>query len=115
MSGAVDDSADILARCATTTPIGSLRASMTYLVSGSTTEPSYDFGGDALREAVSVNEWSIPVTANNGGNGARLCFWWGCASNVVAVNELSIPLTILQRAFVRQRLTGFRGSDKRKL
>jgi len=35
--------------------------------------------------------------------------------NVVAVNELSIPMTILKRAFVRERLTGFRGGDKRKL
>ena len=72
MSGAVDDSADILARCATTTPVGSLRASMPYLVSGAATEPSYDFSGDALREAASVIELSIPATANRGGNGAGL-------------------------------------------
>jgi len=43
---------------------------MPYLVSGAATEPSYDFGGDALREAASVIELSIPVTANRGGNGA---------------------------------------------
>jgi hypothetical protein len=38
--GAVDDSADILARCATTTPAGSFRASTSDLVSGVATEPS---------------------------------------------------------------------------
>jgi len=53
--GAVDDGADILARFATTTPAGSLRASMSDLVSGAATEPSYDFGGDALQKATSVD------------------------------------------------------------
>ena len=70
--GIVDDSADILARCATTTPAGSLRALTFDLVSGAAKMPSYDFGGDALQVATSMNRLSIPVTANRGGNGARL-------------------------------------------
>ena len=64
----MDDSTDILARCATMTPAGSLRTSTPDLVSGAATEPSCDFGGDALQEAASVNGLSIPVTANRGGN-----------------------------------------------
>ena len=42
--GAVDDSADILARCAITTPAGRLRASTSDLVSGAVTEQSFDSG-----------------------------------------------------------------------
>jgi len=61
--GAVDDGADILARFATTTPAGSLRASMSDLVSGAAMEPSYEFGGDALQKATSVDGLSIPVPA----------------------------------------------------
>ena len=70
--GVVDDGADILARCATTTPAGSLSASTPYLFSWATTEPSFVFGEHALRQTASVNELSIPVTANKGGNGAGL-------------------------------------------
>ena len=71
-NGAVDDNADILARCATTTPKGSLRAPTLDLVSGAATEPSYDFGGDALQVDTSVKGLSIPVIANRGGNGTGL-------------------------------------------
>ena len=42
--GAENDSADILARCAATIPAGSLRSSTSDLVSGTATEPSYNFG-----------------------------------------------------------------------
>jgi len=70
--GVVDDGADILARCATTTPAVSLRAPTFGLVSGAATKPSYDFGGDVLQVATSVNGLSIPVTANRGSNGAGL-------------------------------------------
>ena len=38
--GAVDDIADILARCATTTHVGSPRASTSDFVSGAAAEPS---------------------------------------------------------------------------
>ena len=53
--GAVDDNADILARCATTIPAGSLRASTSVLVAGAAMELSCNFGEDALEKAASVN------------------------------------------------------------
>ena len=40
--GAVDDGADILARCAATIPAGRLCSSTSDLVSGAAAEPSYD-------------------------------------------------------------------------
>ena len=43
MSGTVDDSADILARCANTFSVGGLRALTSSLDSGMTTGPSCDF------------------------------------------------------------------------
>jgi len=58
--GAVDDGADILARFATTTPAGSLRASMSDLV----TKPSYDFGGDALQKV--LRGWTFDPSASTG-------------------------------------------------
>jgi len=78
--GAVDDGTAILARCTTTTPAGNPRALMFDEVSRTATEPSYDFGGDALQVATSVHGLSIMVTANRGGNGARLWFLCGCSS-----------------------------------
>jgi hypothetical protein len=47
-SGTVDDSADILARCVSTTLAGGLRASTSGLDSGIATGPSCDFDGIAL-------------------------------------------------------------------
>jgi len=38
------------------------------------------FRGDAIPENTSMNGLSISVTANRGGNGAGLGFWWGRAS-----------------------------------
>ena len=70
--GAMDEGTAILARCTTTTPAGSPRALTFDEVPRTATEPSYDFGGDALQVATSVHGLSIPVTANRGGNGARL-------------------------------------------
>jgi len=46
-SGTVDDSADILARCASTTLAAGLRVSTSGLDSGMVTGPSCDFGGIA--------------------------------------------------------------------
>ena len=43
VGGAVDDSADILARCANTFSVGGLRALTSSLDSGMTTGPSCDF------------------------------------------------------------------------
>jgi len=54
------------------TPAGSLRASTSDLVSGVATKPSFDFDGDALQEAATVNRLSIPGTVNKGGNKAGL-------------------------------------------
>jgi len=65
MSGTVDDSADILARCASTFSTGGLRASTSGLDSGMTTGPSCDFGETALRAVVTMNGLSSPVTASS--------------------------------------------------
>jgi len=67
---------------------------MPYLVSGAATKLSYDFVGDALQVATSVNGLSNPVTANRGGNGAGLCFGEGVLQEVFAVTGLSIPMTV---------------------
>jgi len=62
---AVNDCADILGRCASTTALCKLRASTFGLVSGVVTEPSLDSGGAALQEVVAVNGLSIPATARS--------------------------------------------------
>ena len=66
----VEDSVGILARCATTTHEGNLRASTSDLVSGAVMAPNSDL--DALQKATSVDGLSIPVTVNRGDNGAGL-------------------------------------------
>jgi len=66
----VEDSVGILARCATTTHEGNLRASTSDLVSGAAMAPNSDL--DALQKATSVDGLSIPVTVNRGDNGAGL-------------------------------------------
>jgi len=65
MSGTVDDSADIPARCASTFSAGGLRALTSGLDSGMTTGPSCDFGETALRAVVTMNGLSSPVTASS--------------------------------------------------
>jgi len=65
MSDNVDDSADILARCASTFSTGRLRALTFSLDSGMTTGPSFDFGETALRAVVTMNGLSSPVTASS--------------------------------------------------
>jgi len=54
MSGTVDDSADILARCAYTTLAHGLRASMVGLDSEMRTELNGDFRGTALQIVVTT-------------------------------------------------------------
>jgi hypothetical protein len=61
----VDDSADILARRASTTLAGGLCASMSGLDSEMVTGPSCDFGGTALQAVVTVNGLSSPVTTSS--------------------------------------------------
>jgi len=65
MSGTVDDSADILARCASTFSAGGHSALTSCLDSGMTTGPSSDFGETALREVVTMKRLSSPVTASS--------------------------------------------------
>jgi len=65
MSGTVDDSTDILARCASTFSAGGLCALTFRLDSGMTTGPSCDFGETALRAVVTMNGLSSPVTASS--------------------------------------------------
>jgi len=65
MSGTVDDSVDITARCASTFSTGGLRALTSGLDSGMTTGPSCDFGETALRAVVTMNGPSSPVTASS--------------------------------------------------
>jgi len=60
----VSDSADILARCVSTTLAGSLRASTSGLYSGMA-GPTCDFGGIALQAVVTGNGLSSPVTADS--------------------------------------------------
>jgi len=62
---AVDDSADIQTRRASTTLAGGLRASMSGLDSEMATGPSCEFGGTALPTVVTVNGLSSPVTTNS--------------------------------------------------
>jgi len=62
---AVDDRADILGRCASTTTLCRLRASTFGLVSEVVTGLRVDFGGTALQDAVTVNGLLIPVTARS--------------------------------------------------
>jgi len=64
MSGTVDDSADILARCASKTLAGCLRASTSGLNTGMA-GPTCDFGGIALQAVVTRNGLSSPVTAGS--------------------------------------------------
>jgi len=54
MSGTVDDSADILARCACTTLARELRASIVWLDSEKGMKLSSDFRGTALQIVVSL-------------------------------------------------------------
>jgi len=63
-SGTVNDSADILARCVSTTLAGGLRASTSGLDSGMV-GLTCDFGGIALQAVVTGNELSSPVTADS--------------------------------------------------
>jgi len=65
MSGTVDNSADILARCASTFSAGDLRVLMSGLDSGMTTGPSFHCGETALRAVVTMNGLSGPVTASS--------------------------------------------------
>ena len=57
-------------------------------------QPSFDFGGDALQGASSVNGLSIPVTANRGGTELGCDFGGAALQKVITVNELSIPTTV---------------------
>ena len=59
----VDDSADILDRCASTTILSRLRASTCGLVSKAVTGLRVDFGVNAVQEVVTVNAPSVPVTS----------------------------------------------------
>ena len=63
-SGTVNDSADILARCVSTTLAGGLRASTSGLDSGMA-GPTCDFGGIAFQSVVTGNGLSSPVTADS--------------------------------------------------
>ena len=64
-SGTVDDSADILARCVSTTLAGGLRASTSGLDSGMATGPSCDFDEIALQAVVTRYGLSSPVTVKS--------------------------------------------------
>jgi len=63
-SGTVHDSANILARCASTTLAGVLGASTSGLNTGMA-GPTCDFGGIALQAVVTGNGRSSPVTAGS--------------------------------------------------
>jgi len=63
--GAVDDFADILDRCARTTPLGSFRVSTFGSDALVITESSFYFGGATLQEVVVRNGLSISVTDRN--------------------------------------------------
>ena len=65
MSDNVDDSADILARCASTFSTGGLSALTSGFDSGMMTGPSCDFDKSALRAVVTMNGLSSPVTASS--------------------------------------------------
>ena len=106
----VDDSANILARCTSTFSAGSLRASMSDFDSGMATGPSCDFGGTALQVVVRVIWLSSTVTAHSLTDPS-----WSvvdCVTDGGAVKEkiFWVPLMarLLQRAFVRPCLAGFR-------
>ena len=106
----VDDSANILTRYTSTFSTGSLRASMSDFDSGMATGPSYSFGGTALQVVVRVNWLSSTVTAHSLTDPS-----WSvvdCVTDGGAVEEkiFWVPLMsrLLQRAFVRQCLAGFR-------
>ena len=84
-SGTVDDSADILSRCASTFSAGCLRALTSGLDSGMATGPSCDFGETALRAVVTVNGLSSSVTASSLSKPfwsvtecVTVCIWWRC-------------------------------------
>jgi len=76
------------------TPAGNLGASTPYFFSRAATEPGYVFAEHARRQTASVNELSIPLTANKSGNGAGLQFGKTALQEVVAVNKQSVPMTI---------------------
>jgi len=106
--------ANILARCTSTFSVGSLRASMYDFDLGMATGPSCDFGGTALQVIVRVNWLSSTVTASSLSDPS-----WSvmdCVTNDGAVGEkiFWVPLMarLLQRAFVRQCLAGFRKLTK---
>jgi len=84
-SGTVNDSADILARCANTNPAGDLRASTSDSDSGMATGQSRDFGGTALQTVVTVNGLSIPMTA--GTLSAPSCSVTKCVTECGAVDD----------------------------
>jgi len=84
-SGTVHDSADILARCASTFSAGGLRALMSGLDSGMKKGTNCDFGETALRAVVTVNGLSSPVTTSSLSKPfwsvtecVTVCIWWRC-------------------------------------
>ena len=104
----VDDSADILDRCASTTILSRLRASTCGLVSKAVTGLRVDFGVNAVQEVVTVNGLSIPVTASSfrmskcsvAEGVTEVCatkpsfeFRGAALQDVVAVNGMSITVT----------------------
>ena len=106
----VDDSANILARYTSTFSTGSLRASVSDFDSGMATGPSCDFVGTALQVVVRVNWLSSTVTAHSLTDPS-----WSvvdCVTDDGAVEEkifwVTLMARLLQRAFVRQCLAGFR-------
>ena len=110
----VDDSANILARCTSTFSAGSLRASTSDFDSGMATGPSCDSGGTALQAVVRVNGLSSTLTASSLSDPS-----WSvveCVTDDGAVEEkifwLPSVVRLLQRAFVRQRLAGFKKLTK---
>jgi len=88
-SGTVDGSADILARCANTTPADGLRASTSDSDPGMATGLSCDFGGTALQAVVTVKGLSSPVTASS--LSAPSCsVAIGCAKVIAALKDVTI-------------------------
>ena len=106
----VDDSANILARRTSTFSAGSLRASTSDFDSGMATGPSCDSGGTALQAVVRVNGLSSTLTARSLSDPS-----WStvhCVTDDGAVEEricwLPSVVRLIQRAFGRQRLAGFK-------
>jgi len=101
---------DTVARCASTTLAGGLRASTSGLDSEMATGPSCDFGGTALQAVVTVNGLSTPVTAIK--FSAPSCSVEEREGGTVddSADILArCATTTLKAASVRRRLTWFQG------